>query len=60
MNEYVASKEMNLEELSREIYSAGSFMDKEQFSRVYSFSDCPCPCPPVANAVLYVTFSPIF
>lgn len=46
-----------LEDIGNALFAARSNIDKG--IGTVGFSDCPCPCPPIASAVLYVTFSPI-
>jgi len=47
----------NLYEL---IEGSKSKLETRALNKDVKFSDCPCPCPPIAREVIYVTFSPVF
>jgi len=47
------------EEIYGLIMNAESNLTPQASNKKVNFSDCPCPCPPVARAVIYVTFSPV-
>jgi hypothetical protein len=37
-----------------------TMLDEKKETNPYMAGDCPCPCPSITSAVLYVGFSPIF
>ena len=57
--ETYAEQNKDAAELEALLLNARSGIDRCTEYKLVNFSDCPCPCPPVAREVIYVTFSPI-
>ena len=46
--------------LAVQAYSAKTSIDGKVEYGMAFMGDCPCPCPPIAREIVYVSFSPIF
>ncbi|MDI6738544.1 MAG: hypothetical protein QME12_08615 [Nanoarchaeota archaeon] len=59
MEETYTKQKKDAAELDALLLNASSGIERCTEYKPVSFSDCPCPCPPVVKQVVYVSFSPI-
>ena len=55
-------RSQDVAEIESLLLNAKTSIDKLDIKSLHGidYMSCPCPCPPIAKEVLYVTFSPIF
>lgn len=51
---------LKIEQLEILLKNSETTLNDQRELPKYYMGDCPCPCPPIVTAVVYVTFSPIF